>query len=223
MRVVEERIITVNEIEYIVSSDGHIYSTHNSARSRYHQEIKQRANEDGYMVVTTGKTGHRRLASVHRMVAEAFVPNPSSLPEVNHIDCDRTNNCAENLEWCTHIENIYHSIKMGNHICTTDMSGENNPNFGNDTLKRKYAENPELAKENNSRPGGQNGRSRAVKLTNIESHSSISFAYMRKASRYLIDNGFTRSKDVDSVLNKVSDAAKSGRIIYKKFKVEFIN
>ena len=139
--MVEERIITINEVEYIVSSDGHIYSTHDSARSRYHQEIKQRANEDGYMVVTTGKTGNRRLASVHRMVAEAFVPNPNNLPEVNHIDCDRTNNCAENLEWCTHTENIYYSIKMGNHICTTDISGANNPNFGNDTLKRKYAEN----------------------------------------------------------------------------------
>lgn len=221
--MVEERIITVNEIEYIVSSDGHVYSTHDSARSRYHQEIKQRANADGYMVVTTGKTGHRRLASVHRMVAEAFIENPNHLPEVNHIDCNRTNNCVENLEWCTHIENIQYSIDMGNHISTTDISGPNNPNFGNNALKRKYAENPELAKENNSRPGSQNGRARAIRLINTENNDSISFDYMREASRYLINNGFTRTKDVDSVLTKVSIAAKNGAVIYKKFKAEFIN
>ena len=221
--MIEEKFIIVNDIEYIVSSDGHVYSTHNSARSHYHQEIKQRMNADGYMVVTTGKTGHRRLASVHRIVAEAFIANPNNLPAVNHIDCDRTNNCVENLEWCTHTENIYYSIEMGNHISTTDISGENNPNFGNNTLKRKYAENPELARKNNSRPGNQNGRARAIRLINTESQDSISFDYIREASRYLIDNGFTRTKDVDSVLTKVSVAAKNGTIIYRKIKAEFIN
>jgi hypothetical protein len=219
----EEKIIVVNDISYIVSSDGHVYSTHDSARSCYHQEIKQRMNEDGYMVITTGTTGHRRLASVHRMVAEAFIPNPNNLPEVNHIDCNRSNNCVDNLEWCTHFDNINYSIQMGNHICTTNISGENNPNFGNDTLKKKYAANPELAKENNSRPGCQNGRSRAINLINIETNEVIRFGYLREASRYLIDNGFTRTIDVDSVLNNISVAAKTGKIIYKKFKAKFID
>ena len=219
----EERILTVNDVSYIVSADGRVYSTHSSAKSCYHQEIKQRPNADGYMVITTGKTGNRRTASVHRMVAEAFLPNPNNLPEVNNIDCDRTNNCVENLEWCTHTENIYYSIKMGNHFCTTDIRGEKNPNFGNDTLKRKYAENPILAKENNSRPGGQNGRSRMVKLINLEIQEELIFDYMRAAAKYLISNGFTRAIDVDAVLNRISMAAKTGTKIYKKFKVEFID
>ena len=222
-KVVEEKIITVNDVNYIISSDGHVYSTHNSAKSYYHQEIKQRPNEDGYMIITTGKTGHRRTASVHRMVAEAFIPNPYNLPEVNHIDCDRTNNCIENLEWCTHTDNIYYSIKMGNHISTTDVSGANNPNFGNDTLKRKYAENPELAKENNSRPGGQNGRARTVKLINLATKEELIFDYMRAAAQYLIQNGFTRAVDVDAVLNRISMSAKTGARIYKHFMAEFIN
>ena len=221
--MIEEKIITINGINYIISSDGHVYSTHNSAISYYHQEIKQRMNADGYMVITTGKTGSRRTTSVHRMVAEAFIPNPNNLPEVNHIDCDRTNNCVENLEWCTHFDNIQYSIKMGNHICTTDISGSNNPNFGNDTLKKKYASNPELAKENNSRPGGKNGRSRAVKLINFETGEELVFDYMRAASRYLIKNGFTRAIDVDAVMNRISMAAKTGVIIYKKIKVKFVD
>lgn len=221
--MVEEKVVTINEVDYIVSSDGHIYSTHNSQRSTYHKEIKQRANVDGYMVITTGKTGTRRMMSVHRIVAEAFVPNPNNLPEVNHIDCNRANNCADNLEWCTHFDNIQYSIKMGNHICTTDISGANNPNFGNDTLKKKYAENPELAKANNSRPGSQNGRARSVKLINSETKEELIFDYMRAAAQYLIKNGFTRAVDVDAVMNRISMAAKTGATIYKKFKVEFIN
>ena len=120
--MVEERIITVEDIDYIISSDGRVFSTKTSGASYYHKEIKQRLNADGYPQITVGKTGNRRTRSVHRMVAEAFIPNPYNLPEVNHIDCDRTNNHVENLEWCTHVDNIYHSIQMGNHICTTEIS-----------------------------------------------------------------------------------------------------
>lgn len=101
----EEKIINLLGVDYIVSSDGKIYSTSNVGRGRYHKEISQRENQDGYMVVTVGKTSCRRSMRVHRIVALAFVPNPDNLPEVDHIDNNRQNNAASNLQWMYGIDN----------------------------------------------------------------------------------------------------------------------
>ena len=51
---------------------------------------------------------------VHRLVADAFIPNREEKPEVNHIDSNPLNNAAQNLEWVTHAENIRHAIDHGN-------------------------------------------------------------------------------------------------------------
>ncbi|AGW43601.1 HNH endonuclease [Burkholderia phage JG068] len=50
---------------------------------------------------------------VHRLIAEAFIPNPSGLPEVNHIDGDKTNNRKGNLEWVSPSDNKYHAVDTG--------------------------------------------------------------------------------------------------------------
>ena len=63
----------------------------------------------GYPTVCLLRKNHK----VHRLVARAFIPNPDNLPEVNHIDGDKSNNCVENLEWVTTLENSIHSHKNG--------------------------------------------------------------------------------------------------------------
>lgn len=103
----EERIINVVGVDYIVSSDGHIFSTKNVGRGKYHKEISQRKNADGYMDVTVGPNHFRTTRKVHRLVAQAFLgPPPDSSYEINHKDRNRSNNDVSNLEWVTHKENV---------------------------------------------------------------------------------------------------------------------
>lgn len=68
-------------------------------------------NDQGYCLVRLNSP--RRLARVHRLIAETFLPNPSLLPAVNHRDNDRANNALPNLEWCTQAENLQHARNQG--------------------------------------------------------------------------------------------------------------
>lgn len=73
--------------------------------------LKQWKSDQGYMLARL--SGPRRVERVHRLVAMAFVPNLDSKPFVNHLDCDRANNRADNLEWCTQRENLAHAAELG--------------------------------------------------------------------------------------------------------------
>ena len=205
MRTIEERILNVKGIDYIVREDGKIFSTHNRGRAKYHQEIKQRMNSDGYMCITVGKTGNRTVASVHRLVAKAFIPNPLNLPEVNHKDYNRTNNSVDNLEWCSHKENIDYTLAAGRHASQTlDYSGKKNPNYGNTTLSQKYKADPAYSKEKQSRPGGQNGRAIPVCLLDKDKNVIATFPYMQLCAEYVLKQLHSSS----------SPAGLAGRIPY---------
>jgi hypothetical protein len=65
-----------------------------------------------YLQAALSKGGTTWQPLVHRLVADAFIPNPKGKQQVNHIDGDKTNNHAENLEWCTRLENVRHAIEV---------------------------------------------------------------------------------------------------------------
>ena len=67
----------------------------------------------GYRGVVLTNEHKSSFKHVHRLVAEAFIPNPDNLPQVNHKDGNRLNNRADNLEWCTGSENIQHAYDTG--------------------------------------------------------------------------------------------------------------
>lgn len=92
---------------YIISTLGNI-------KNKRGNLIKFYIDNHGYKIATLSKNDKKKYIRVHRLVAISFILNPENKPFVNHIDGDRSNNKLDNLEWCTPIENVTHSIKIGN-------------------------------------------------------------------------------------------------------------
>ena len=68
-------------------------------------------DKDGYLKIGLRKNRKTDSTFVHRLVAQTFIPNPENLPEVNHIDEDKTNNRVDNLEWKSHRDNCNHGTR----------------------------------------------------------------------------------------------------------------
>lgn len=77
-------------------------------RSENEKILKLHKNNKGYLYVTLSKNNKRKSYRIHRLVAKTFISNPNNFQEVNHIDENKENNCVNNLEWITHIDNIRH-------------------------------------------------------------------------------------------------------------------
>ena len=98
---------------YKISNTGKVYSCKNQKILRTFTDKK------GYCYTVLFKDKKQRTKSIHRLIAEAFIPNPENKPEVNHIDHNKRNNNIDNLEWVTHFENIAayrRSDKFSQHV-----------------------------------------------------------------------------------------------------------
>ena len=129
--------------------------------------LKASFQKSGYLFVTLSKEGKTKQYRVHRLVAQAFIPNPNGLPQVNHKDEDVTNNKVENLEWCTakynlnygnHNQNVAKTLKQHKY---QKIAIENGRKASTPVLKftldgkflEKYSSQVEAAKNNNIRQG----------------------------------------------------------------------
>ena len=91
--------------------------------SRLKGKIKPcRKNTHGYLNINLCKDGKAKTLLIHRLVAQAFLPNPDNLPEVNHKDENKENNRVDNLEWCTSLYN--NSYSHGKQIVQLTKDGQ---------------------------------------------------------------------------------------------------
>lgn len=108
------------ESSYEISNLGRVHSigrciTDSTGRNQHIKStvLKCSKDSDGYLYVTLTRRSIGITKKIHRLVAEAFIPNIDNKPEVNHKDGDKNNNCADNLEWVTSKENIQHAFRTG--------------------------------------------------------------------------------------------------------------
>lgn len=94
--------------EYLVSDHGRV--RRNLPNS---DPLVPDINGSGYQRVFLWRAGERTRKAIAKLVADAFVPNPDALPQINHIDGDKKNNRASNLEWVTRLQNMQHAWRTG--------------------------------------------------------------------------------------------------------------
>lgn len=100
--------IDINGVKFVVSSEGRLARLLNP----YLKKNKKRP-DNAYLCVNISTNGKLKSFKVHRLVAQAFIPNPENKPQVNHISGVKTDNRVENLEWVTANENMLHAFKIG--------------------------------------------------------------------------------------------------------------
>lgn len=91
---------------YAVTSCGKIWSYHSK------KFLKLSTDSEGYLKVCLYKDNGKKQYYIHRLVAMAYLPNPENLPQINHKDENKTNNCLQNLEWCDSKYNNNYGTKI---------------------------------------------------------------------------------------------------------------
>lgn len=111
------------------SNLGNVISLHFKRSAKNKKLLKpMKDNKYGYLKVRLRNNGHDKMATIHRLVAESFIPNPNNYCVVNHLDSNPSNNNVDNLEWCTQKENILHGYNAGNiqPPCRLGLTGAKN-------------------------------------------------------------------------------------------------
>ena len=126
---------------YQVSNLGRVKSLKDNNGKPREKIMKQGKTKNGYLRIMLCKNGKRERFLVHRLVANAFIPNPNNFKCVNHKDEDKTNNCVNNLEWCTYQYNNTYGTCQQRRVENTDWKVKvANTDYKAITAKMDYKE-----------------------------------------------------------------------------------
>lgn len=117
------------EQQYMINREGDI------VRIETGRIKKSTINNSGYKTIHLCREGLIRSYLVHRLVALQFIPNPNNYPQVNHLDNNKTNNCVDNLQWCTPEMNMQQEARQGK-----IYNNKNGKHQGSMTAKAKLTE-----------------------------------------------------------------------------------
>ena len=212
--------------------------------------LRPAINNEGYLRVSLSKEGKSASFLVHRLVALAFLDNYLNLPEINHIDGNPNNNRLDNLEWCDaeynckqelHIKRLSKAFSGEKNpmsgvspkdrmteeqylIWRENQSkskiGSKNPNYNNDTLKKKLEKNPELKVKYYSRPASQNGRAKKLYIYNVEDNTYKEFSYIGEGCEWLINTHKLTCK-IDSLRERIRIYLKNNKLFLGKYKFSY--
>ena len=126
-----EKLYEVSNLGNVRSIERYVkytkWKTGTHFQLRKQKLLKQVKMKNGYIRVEISDNGNHKLQLVHRLVAQAFIPNPNNYSQINHIDCNKENNCVDNLEWCsckkkwnTHGKMVFIRAKKSHNTKTTN-------------------------------------------------------------------------------------------------------
>lgn len=179
---------------YEVDNFGKVYSVdrvikivHGGNERETHfkgKEMRQHIHPNGYMIVGLTRNGKTKMMRVHRIVAEAFIPNPGNLPYVIHKDENKTNNIPDNLEWCTPRYNILYNgaNKRAAETKRGRKHTQEHKNHIADGVKAYYSEHESKLK------GRPVKHRKPVTLTNICTGEKIQFPSVTHAGIFVGNN-----------------------------------
>lgn len=116
---ITDDFVPINGFErYKISRNGDVLGIHG-------RKLKALPHKGYFCHILMASDGTKKWFNLHRLIAQAFIPNPENKPEVNHINGIRSDHRILNLEWCSHAENMRHAVATGLHKNT--RRGQSHP------------------------------------------------------------------------------------------------